>query len=758
MFHRPAVPRAPGAARVEGCQPRRLDASSRSGTPPLAAGRPSADTRHPLVDLGPLEPARPQCASAPGRPASPPIAEQRRARPADDGADESTGWPASGRRSSRRRARCAPRRVLVVRAARARGSPGRGRAGTTARRTAVPSATPPGRRRSSLRRPAPTRRAPGRVPPTRRRSSAAARRRLDEHHVPRRDPDVVLPRRPLQLHRLGRAQRPAASHSPMRRKMPVPGRPSSPPSVVARSRRRPRTAHARRRRPPGARARRSAPVSPPANSSGSKNREYCEGESRLGEGQDRARVPEHAGVGLRLLSQVGDRLAVAELDGVEGAGLARRPCPAIAAGTVGRRHRRHRRPTAAPAPPGTASPAGRAAASPPSAEAAPRWPRSSRHRSSRDSPTITHAADQPTCVWQSRGMPTLSEDLAFRGLIHQMTDPELPKRLDQPGPHGLRRLRPDGRQPPRGQPAPALHAAAVPGGRAPAHLPGRRRHRHDRRPGRQAGRAPAAHPRDDRGLPRGHPPPARPVPRPRPTALLLNNADWLGTLSTLEFLRDVGKHFTVNQMVAKESVKSRFERPDQGITYTEFSYMLLQAYDFLRLHVDHGCDLQIGGSDQWGNITMGVELIRKVCGDEVWGLTTPLVVKADGTKYGKTESGTVWLDPAAHQPLRHVPVLRQHARRAGRRAAPVPHLPRARRDRDLDARDGGAPRAPRGPAGAGPRRRRPGARRGRGGQVRGGVRRPLRRGDRRAERGDAARRDRGRADHRPCRGPSSSTA
>ena len=104
-------------------------------------------------------------------------------------------------------------------------------------------------------------------------------------------------------------------------------------------------------------------------------------------------------------------------------------------------------------------------------------------------------------------------------------------------------------------------------------------------------------------------------------------------------------------MVAKESVKTRFDRPDQGISYTEFSYMLLQAYDFLRLHVDHGCDLQIGGSDQWGNITMGVDLIRKVCGDEVWGLTTPLIVKPDGTKYGKTESGTVWLDPKRTSPF-----------------------------------------------------------------------------------------------------------
>jgi tyrosyl-tRNA synthetase len=97
-------------------------------------------------------------------------------------------------------------------------------------------------------------------------------------------------------------------------------------------------------------------------------------------------------------------------------------------------------------------------------------------------------------------------------------------------------------------------------------------------------------------------------------------------------------------MVAKESVRTRFERPEQGISYTEFSYMLLQAYDFLRLHVDHGCDLQFGGSDQWGNITMGIDLIRRVCGDEVWGFTTPLIVKPDGTKYGKTESGTVWLD------------------------------------------------------------------------------------------------------------------
>jgi tyrosyl-tRNA synthetase len=134
-------------------------------------------------------------------------------------------------------------------------------------------------------------------------------------------------------------------------------------------------------------------------------------------------------------------------------------------------------------------------------------------------------------------------------------------------------------------------------------------------------------------------------------ALLLNNAEWLVPLAAVDFLRDVGKHFTVNQMVAKESVKSRLERPDQGISYTEFSYMLLQAYDFLRLHQDYDCSLQVGGSDQWGNITMGTELIRKVTGKSASGLTSPLVTKADGTKFGKTESGTVWLDPTRTSPF-----------------------------------------------------------------------------------------------------------
>jgi len=246
-------------------------------------------------------------------------------------------------------------------------------------------------------------------------------------------------------------------------------------------------------------------------------------------------------------------------------------------------------------------------------------------------------------------MPTLSEDLVFRGLIHQVTDPALLPRLDAGGltvyigfdPTAdslhvgsllqlctLRRFQLAGHRPI------ALAGGATgligdPGGRVDeramltrevldAYLEGIR-------------------PQLGQFLDLSH-------------ALLLDNSAWLSSITAIEFLRDVGKHFTVNQMVAKDSVRSRFERPDQGISYTEFSYMLLQAYDFLRLHQDHGCDLQVGGSDQWGNITMGIDLIRKVSQDEVWGLTTPLVLKADGTKFGKTETGTVWLDPARTSP------------------------------------------------------------------------------------------------------------
>ena len=132
-------------------------------------------------------------------------------------------------------------------------------------------------------------------------------------------------------------------------------------------------------------------------------------------------------------------------------------------------------------------------------------------------------------------------------------------------------------------------------------------------------------------------------------ARLVNNAEWLTKLGAIEFMRDVGKHFTVNAMLAKESVKRRTESED-GISYTEFSYSLLQAYDYLVLHDQFGCTLQMGGSDQWGNITAGMDLIRRVRGAKAHGVVMPLVTTASGTKFGKTEAGTIWLDPALTKP------------------------------------------------------------------------------------------------------------
>ncbi len=132
-------------------------------------------------------------------------------------------------------------------------------------------------------------------------------------------------------------------------------------------------------------------------------------------------------------------------------------------------------------------------------------------------------------------------------------------------------------------------------------------------------------------------------------ALMRDNADWLRPLGAIEFMRDVGKHFTINYMLAKESVRSRLEA---GISYTEFSYMLLQSYDFLELHRRLGVSLQVGGSDQWGNMTAGMELIRRSAGGEAHVITFPLITKSDGTKFGKTESGTVWLDPERTSPYR----------------------------------------------------------------------------------------------------------
>ncbi|HTZ07426.1 MAG TPA: tyrosine--tRNA ligase [Acidimicrobiales bacterium] len=251
-------------------------------------------------------------------------------------------------------------------------------------------------------------------------------------------------------------------------------------------------------------------------------------------------------------------------------------------------------------------------------------------------------------------MSSFSADLAFRGLVHQVTDQALLARLDGGGMTGyigfdptadslhvghllqvltLRRLQLAGHRP----------IALAGGGTGRIGDPGGKSEERpvldeDALRANLAGiRAQLARLLDFDG-------------GDGPAAVLLDNGAWLDDLRLVDFLRDVGKHFSVNQMVTKESVRARLERPEQGISYTEFSYMLLQAYDFLHLYDAEGCELQLGASDQWGNITMGIELVRRRRGAEVYGLTTPLVLKADGTKFGKTESGTVWLDPARTTP------------------------------------------------------------------------------------------------------------
>lgn len=134
------------------------------------------------------------------------------------------------------------------------------------------------------------------------------------------------------------------------------------------------------------------------------------------------------------------------------------------------------------------------------------------------------------------------------------------------------------------------------------------------------------------------------------SAVLVNNYDWMSKFSFLEFIRDVGKHLTVNYMMAKDSVKKRFNGEGEGMSFTEFSYQLVQGYDFLHLYQEMGCKVQMGGSDQWGNITTGTELIRRMINGEAYALTCPLITKADGGKFGKTEKGNIWLDPTRTSP------------------------------------------------------------------------------------------------------------
>jgi tyrosyl-tRNA synthetase len=247
-------------------------------------------------------------------------------------------------------------------------------------------------------------------------------------------------------------------------------------------------------------------------------------------------------------------------------------------------------------------------------------------------------------------MSGLFEDLQWRGLVHQLTDPELPKLIDNDSLTVYIGFDPT---------ADSLHVGHL------LQMCTLRRFQ-------QAGHRPVSLAGGGTGMigdPGGKSEERNLLTREQLTAnldairiqlarfldfdagaMLLDNGEWLWSIPLLDFLRDIGKHFTVNQMVAKESVRARLGDRDTGISFTEFSYMLLQAYDFLRLFDDHGCRLQMGGSDQWGNITMGVDLIRRLRGEHAYGLTSPLVLKADGTKFGKTESGAVWLDPTKTTP------------------------------------------------------------------------------------------------------------
>ena len=200
-------------------------------------------------------------------------------------------------------------------------------------------------------------------------------------------------------------------------------------------------------------------------------------------------------------------------------------------------------------------------------------------------------------------------------------------------------------------------------------------------------------------------------------AILVDNYTWLSKLELIAFLRDIGKHFSLGAMIARESVKTPHGAP--GISYTEFSYQVLQAYDFLELHQRHGCTLQVGGSDQWGNITAGAELIRRMAGAEAYGLTLPLVTKADGGEVREDGNRDGVARSGQDLGVRDVPVLAEQRRCGGRHLSPVLHVPAAGGDRRArPAEGGGAGEAP-GAAGAGARGDPDRSRRGRAGRGRG---------------------------------------
>jgi tyrosyl-tRNA synthetase len=250
-------------------------------------------------------------------------------------------------------------------------------------------------------------------------------------------------------------------------------------------------------------------------------------------------------------------------------------------------------------------------------------------------------------------MPSLFEDLKWRGLVHQMTDQDtLKARFDSPGLVVYIGFDPT---------ADSLHVG---------HLQQlcllRRFQDHGHRPialvgggtgmiGDPSGKSDERNLLSQAELDANRAGIARQISRfldvgETGRAILADNAEWLGTARLLEFLRDVGKHFSVNEMVRKDSVRARLEGREQSLSFTEFSYMLLQAWDFVQLFDRYGCELQLGGSDQWGNITEGVDLIRRLRGARAFGLTSPLITKSDGSKFGKSEGDNVWLDPARTSP------------------------------------------------------------------------------------------------------------
>ena len=245
------------------------------------------------------------------------------------------------------------------------------------------------------------------------------------------------------------------------------------------------------------------------------------------------------------------------------------------------------------------------------------------------------------------------DDLAWRRMIADHTDLDALRAAMAAGPVTLlRRLRPDRAEPPLRQPRAARHDAPAPAGGSPADRAGRRRDRPGRRSERAHGGAHAERARGGRGLGGAHPVPGRALPaisRATTPRSIVNNLDWTGEMSAIDWLRDIGKHFSVSRMLAKESVSARLEAG--GISYTEFSYQVMQALDFLELYRRHGCTLQLGGSDQWGNLTAGVDLIRRVEGASVHALATPLITRPDGEKFGKSTGSTLWLDPALTSPF-----------------------------------------------------------------------------------------------------------